>query len=590
MSKKILVDAIYPQESRVVVINKENQISNFDYDSATKDLLKGNVYLGTVTRVEPSLQAAFVEYSNGKHGFLPFAEIHPDYYQIPAADKVQLKKEVFSDEETNSKVTSKGKSVKNSRSKKFSNNDREAEYDEEGLEAKKHLLTKKYKIQEVIKKGQLILVQVIKEERGNKGVSLSTYLSLAGRYCVLMPNSTGKSGGVSRKIADQEERKRLKNLLKSLNMPSNTSLILRTAVAQADDEDIRKDYEYLAGLWNNIRKSTLSASAPELVHQEADIIKRVLRDYYCKDISEIVVEGEAACNQLKKLAKSFLPDAVKKIRQYKSKTAIFEYYRIEEKIAEFYSPIAELPSGGYIVINITEALVSIDINSGRATKERSVEETALKTNVEAAREVARQARLRDLSGLIVIDFIDMLELENRKAVERELRMAVEDDKARIQIGRISTFGLLELSRQRLKPSLIEANTTPCPHCRGNGYLKSFEAKTIDILKAVRREVQQRPVEVVRVFTTAEIVADFFNFRKKEIYSIEEQFKTKVFLKVDNNLTSNEYSIQSDASLSEEEKSLLSNDRAIDFAIGKSVKSKASGDKNFVKMFLGKLKA
>jgi ribonuclease E len=597
MVDKIFVDAIFSQEIRVAVLDNKGKVCNFDYESNSKKLLKGNIYLAKVTRVEPSLQAAFVEYEDGKHGFLPFAEIHPDYYQIPAADKLKLKQLMADDnvvEKTSSKVAinRKNKIIKN-KSNDSANDDNSLDEDQI-----KHDLTKKYKIQEVVKKQQLLLVQVIKEERGNKGVSLSTYISLAGRHCVLMPNSTGRNGGISRKIDDAKERSRLKSIIDKLDIPKNTKLILRTAVIGAKENHIHSDFEYLISVWNDIRKSTLNAEAPALIHKEADIITRVIRDHYKDSASEIVIEGDEAFTSLKKLAKNLVPEAVKKMSQYKNKKGIFEYFNIEKQIDSFYNTEAELPSGGYLIINMTEALVSIDVNSGKATKQRSVEETALKTNIEAAREIARQVKIRDLSGLVVVDFIDMLEVANRKLVEKELRTCVSEDRARIQLGRISNLGLLEFSRQRLKPSLIESNMVACKACQGTGLVKSFETRSVDIIRSIRREVYKRNVKLLKVFSTVAIVTKMINYRRNEISSIEKQFNVRIFFFVDQNLNGTNFYVTSTNSFADEDIIALQDDLEIKSLPNTTQKFKSKPQKkegkkdlehkNFIKDLFGKI--
>ena len=555
--EKILIDAIYPQETRVVKLGKDNRILNLDYESAVKKYLKGNVYLAKVTRVEPSLQAAFIEYGENKQGFLPFIEIHPDYYQIPADDKKKLEQEVFANKDK--------KEIKNSRFDKISDHHGDDSEDEKNvhLEKNKIALVKKYKIQEVVKKNQLILVQVVKEERGNKGVSLSTYLSLAGRYCVLMPNSGAKSGGISRRIDNIKDRKRLRELIKSFNIPQNTSIILRTIAAEYSDQEIEKDYNYLAGLWNNIRKNTLSAVAPSLIYQEADVIKRAVRDLYSDNISDIIVDGHHTISKVKSFVNVINPLAIKKVKEHKHKKPIFTYYKIEQEVEKFYGTNAQLPSGGYLVINITEALVSIDINSGRSTQGRSVEETALKTNLEAASEVARQLRLRDLSGLIVVDFIDMIEIDNRKTLEKELKKAFEGDKARVQISRVSYFGLVEMSRQRLKPSLIETNTVSCPNCSGTGYIKSYDVLAIDIFRDIRNEVLKGNAKAIKTYVSAQCMSYIMNFKRNNILALEQENKIKLFIYIDSNLGDSQYKLETFKSIPSFEKSSLDHDKIYD---------------------------
>jgi ribonuclease E len=600
---KLLIDAIYPQEIRVAEIAKNGKILNFDYESASRKQLKGNIYLAKITRVEPSLQAAFVEYGEDKHGFLPFAEIQTDYYQIPTDDKKQLEKlqeeiEASHNQEKELKEAS-ANTTKNSRLKKISETAENSnldndDLDEYALQSLKKKLTQKYKIQEVIKKNQLILVQVIKEERGNKGVSLSTYISLAGRYCVLMPNSGSRSGGISRRIDNIPDRKRLRELIKTFNIPKGTSLILRTAVQGKTDAAIEKDYNYLVNLWNNIRQDTLNSSAPALVYREADVIKRAIRDLYEESVEEIIVEGSEAILRTKILVKAIDSSALKKVKEHKSKNSIFKHYKIDEQIESFYHTTANLESGGYLVINITEALISIDVNSGKATKERSVEETALNTNLEAAREAARQIRLRDLSGLIVVDFIDMLELENRKSLEKELRAAFVDDKAKIQISRVSSFGLIEMSRQRLKPSLIETNTNSCSACNGTGFIKSYSAFSIDIFRAIRFEVIKKSSRLVRVYGSAEAIAFITNFRRNNINILEQENNIKLFLYVDSKLASYEFRVESDKNLKDEELENLDNDKSYSFTKDRTKNIQAEdskkdiAEKNLMKKIFKKL--
>ena len=584
---KILIDAIYPQEIRVAKISKENKILNFDYESLARKQLKGNVYLAKVTRVEPSLQAAFVEYGKNKHGFLPFAEIHTDYYQLPADDKSKLDDIDISEEQQAS-------NKKNARYKKISksgNDNYDAEDGEKMLQAKKIRLTQQYKIQEVIKKNQLILVQVVKEERGNKGVSLSSYISLAGRYCVLMPNSGSRSGGISRRIENISDRKRLRELVKGFNLPKGTSIILRTAVVDKKDQDIQRDYDYLVNLWNNIRQDTLTSSAPAIVYQEADVIKRSIRDYYDEDVEQIIVEGKDSLDKLKKLMKAISSDSLKKIREHKGKSEIFQHYKIEAEIAKFYNTTAQLQSGGYLVINITEALISVDVNSGRATKQRSVEETALKTNIEAAREVARQLYLRDLSGLIVVDFIDMLELENRKSLEKELRKSFENDRARIQISRVSNFGLVEMSRQRLKPSLIETNTVDCVHCSGTGYVKSFDSLAVEIFRAIRHELLAKNIGLVKVHCSANVMSYITNFRRKNLTSLELENNINVFFKAKNIYADKDFKIEVIKEMSSEEREHLDNDISYEINSDRSkedISKNAKKEYSFVRNIIKKL--
>ena len=579
--EKILIDAIYPQETRVIKLDKDNKILNLDYESAIKKHLKGNVYLAKVTRVEPSLQAAFIEYGESKQGFLPFIEIHPDYYQIPADDKKKLEQEFFSHKEK--------QEVKNSRLDKIVNNNEEDTEEEKNihLEKNKIALAKKYKIQEVVKKNQLILVQVVKEERGNKGVSLSTYLSLAGRYCVLMPNSGSKSGGISRRIDNIKDRKRLRELIKSFNIPHNTSIILRTIAAEHNDKEIEKDYNYLAGLWNNIRQNTLNAVAPALIHQEADVLKRAVRDLYNDNISDIIVDGHHTISKVKSLINVINPSAIKKVKEHRHKKPIFTYYKIEQEVEKFYGTNAQLPSGGYLVINITEALISIDVNSGRSTQGRSVEETALKTNLEAASEVARQLILRDLSGLIVVDFIDMMEVENRKTLEKELKKSFAEDKARVQISRVSYFGLVEMSRQRLKPSLIETNMISCPNCSGTGYVKSYDVLAIDIFRDIRNEVLKSNVKAIKTYVSSQCMSYIMNFKRNNILALEQENKIKLFIYIDSNLGDSQYKLETFKSIPSFEKDSLDHDKIYDISKTRIKHANNNLEKGIIKKIFNK---
>ena len=457
MSKNMLIDAAHAEETRVVVVDG-HRVEEFDFESRAKKQLRGNIYLAKVTRVEPSLQAAFVEYGGNRHGFLAFNEIHPDYYQIPVADREALMAEAADEEDEVDEA------------------DGEEEEDDElsAEEARlRRRLIRKYKIQEVIKRRQILLVQVVKEERGNKGAALTTYLSLAGRYCVLMPN-TGRGGGISRKITNATDRKRLKSVAQSLEVPQGMGLIVRTAGAKRTKQEIKRDYEYLLRLWENIRETTLKSIAPALIYEEEDLVKRAIRDMYDKDIEAVFVDGEDGYREAREFMRMLMPSQAKKIQLYRDPTPLFVRYKVEDVLQQIHSPVVPLRSGGYLVINQTEALVAVDVNSGRATKERNIEATALKTNLEAAEEAARQLRLRDLAGLIVIDFIDMEESKNNRAVEKRLKDALSEDRARIQMGKISSFGLMEISRQRRRTGLLEGTTHVCEHCQGSGRLRSVE--------------------------------------------------------------------------------------------------------------------
>lgn len=539
MSKKMLVDASHPEEIRLVVCNK-GLIEDFEYQSSLRNSLKGNVYLAKVSKVEPSLQAAFIEYGGGRQGFLPFAEIHPDYYQIPAADKEKLLQQMIEDAKKESELE-EGEDEK----KKPSDSDQDQIEDSESSvietqpyekqsskQTKKNNYWQKYKIQEVIKKDQVILVQVEKDERGVKGVTLTTYISLAGRYCVLMPNSTN-TGGISRKVADNKEKKRMKDIVSELiaDKPS-TSLILRTAGAYKSKVEIKRDFTYLSKLWDNIRSHTLASKAPAFIHDESNMMKYAIRDLYTNDIEEIIVSGNSAYKEIHSAMEMFMPKHLNRVIEYTSQNPIFIQHNIESQIASLYSPSVPLPSGGYIVINQTEALVSIDVNSGKSNKERNIENTALNTNIEAATEIARQLRLRDLSGLIVIDFIDMGDYKHKKVVEAALSDAVLKDRARIQIGKISTFGLLQMSRQRINQSFIEANTSICPHCEGRGRVRPVTASAIAVLKAIASEIAGHSFEELHVSVSSDLLTHISNYKRKELLELEAMAAARILFFVD----------------------------------------------------------
>jgi len=477
MSKKMLIDAAHAEETRVVVVDG-TRVEEFDFESQTRKQLRGNIYLAKVTRVEPSLQAAFIEYGGNRHGFLAFNEIHPDYYQIPVADREALMRDDSHDDEDDhhhARDDNDGDAV-----------DDEEDAVEEELARRKRRLMRKYKIQEVIRRRQIMLVQVVKEERGNKGAALTTYLSLAGRYGVLMPN-TARGGGISRKITTVTDRKRLKSVVQSLDVPQGMGLIVRTAGAKRTKAEIKRDYDYLLRLWENIRETTLHSVAPALIYEEEDLVKRAIRDMYDKELEGIWVEGEAGYREARDFMRMLMPSQAKKVFHYREPAPLFVKHRIEDHLAQIYSPVVPLRSGGYLVINQTEALVAIDVNSGKATRERNIEATALKTNTEAAEEAARQLRLRDLAGLIVIDFIDMDEAKNNRSVEKVLKDALKDDRARIQMGKISGFGLMEISRQRRRTGVLEGTTHICEHCEGTGRVRSVESSALAALRALEVE-------------------------------------------------------------------------------------------------------
>ena len=549
MGKKILIDAKQPEETRVVLLNG-NRIEDFDQETTTKLQNKGNIYLARVTRVEPSLQAAFVEYGGNRHGFLAFSEIHPDYYRIPVEDRKALTEEILKAEEqdlkkseASEKIIKDKKSLKENEeendqdqklSKSNDNNQNEKPEtiggSDETTSFDQTKILKKYKIQEVISKRQILLVQVAKEERGNKGAALTTYISLAGRYCVLMPN-TIRGGGVSRKISNVEDRKRLKSIIDEMKMPEGMAVIIRTAGSDRTKLELKKDFSYLQNLWNDIREKTVKSTAPILINEEGNLIKRTIRDLYNKDISEVLVAGEDGFNTAKDYIKQMIPNHLKKVKFFKdNQNSIFQRYNVEKQLDSMNLPSVKLKSGGYIVINQTEALVAIDVNSGKATKERNIEETALKTNLEAAEEVARQLKLRDLSGLIVIDFIDMEGYKNQNSVEKKLKEAMNADRARIQIGRISHFGLLELSRQRLRPSVSENYFSNCTVCGGTGTIRSVESSAIRVLRKIE-EANLHNVEV-EVFVPSKIGMYILNQKRKSIKEIEEKLNLNIFFQFD----------------------------------------------------------
>jgi ribonuclease E len=486
MSKKMLIDAAHAEETRVVVVDG-TRVEEFDFESKTRKQLRGNIYLAKVTRVEPSLQAAFIEYGGNRHGFLAFNEIHPDYYQIPVADREALMRDDSGDDEDDTPVSRRatGDDEDDANGADHAVDDDDDDVEEE-LARRKRRLMRKYKIQEVIRRRQIMLVQVVKEERGNKGAALTTYLSLAGRYGVLMPN-TARGGGISRKITAVADRRRLKSVVNSLDVPQGMGLIVRTAGAKRTKAEVKRDYEYLLRLWENIRENTLHSIAPALIYEEEDLVKRAIRDMYDKDLEGIWVEGDAGYKEARDFMRMLMPSQAKKVFNYRDPTPLFVKNRIEDHLAQIYSPVVPLRSGGYLVINQTEALVAIDVNSGKATRERNIEATALKTNVEAAEEAARQLRLRDLAGLIVIDFIDMDEGKNNRTVEKVLKDALKDDRARIQMGKISGFGLMEISRQRRRTGVLEGTTHVCEHCEGTGRVRSVESSALAALRAVEAE-------------------------------------------------------------------------------------------------------
>ena len=566
MTKKMLIDATHAEEMRVVIVDG-TRLDELDIETSTKKQLKGNIYLAKVARVEPSLQAAFVDYGGNRHGFLAFNEIHPDYYQIPVADREALKEALLKDEnnededeeekprrgrrrrkekkeaEDNQPLNAEGESVlqeeaENSEDTEESERIVETVSENESDEMiarNRYAQVKKYKIQEVIHRGQVLLVQVIKEERGNKGAALTTYLSLAGRYCVLMPNNA-RGGGVSRKITNAADRKRLKSVIAKLPLPTGMSVIVRTAGKERTSLEIKRDYEYLIKTWMQIRDTTMESSAPALIHEEGNLIKRALRDIYTRDISEVLIEGEPEYRMAKDFMKILTPSHAKKIKLYKDDSMpLFFRYQVESQLEALHSNIVQLKSGAYLVMDQTEALVAIDVNSGRATKERNIEETALKTNLEAADEIARQLRLRDMAGLVVIDFIDMEESRNNHAVERRMKEALKRDRARVQMGRITGFGLMELSRQRLHSSFIETSYSPCPYCRGKGMMRSTESVSIHTLHVLEEESLKRRFSELHMTVPTATALYVLNKKRNDLHKIETAYNVKIFLETDDTL-------------------------------------------------------
>jgi len=609
MSKRMLVDGAHPEEIRVVVTSG-NRLDEYDIETTFKKQVKGNIYLAKVTRVEPSLQAAFVDFGGNRHGFLAFSEIHPDYYQIPMEDRQALIDEqeelerqaraarehledidgdigedgedaddvdASSDEEetdaedaeASAEDTEEDADDDTDVSAEASGDDTVAGSDdgdeasaeetpetdtgddpdpvaadpdvEEALEAaessspRRTRGMRRYKIQEVIKRRQILLVQVVKEERGNKGAALTTYISLAGRYCVLMPNSS-RGGGISRKITGSKERRKLRDTLNSLDMPDGMGVIIRTAGLERNKAEIKRDFEYLIRAWDEVRETTLESSAPSMVYEEGDIIKRAIRDVYSKDIEEIQVEGAETYQTAKRFMRLMMPSHAKRVQQYRDDTIpLYQRFQIEQQLDAMHNPEVQLKSGGYIVINPTEALVAIDVNSGKSTRERNIEETAVKTNIEAAEEVARQLRLRDLAGLIVIDFIDMEDSRNVRKVERRLKDAMKTDRARLQIGRISNFGLLELSRQRLRPSLLETSSQVCPHCRGTGNILSTESMAMRVLRAIEEEGIRMRTSEITVRVPTEVALYILNQKRSTLVNLESRYGFQVILEGDDSV-------------------------------------------------------
>jgi ribonuclease E len=600
----MLIDARHQEETRVAVL-KGNRIEEFDFESAEHKQIKGNIYLAKVTRVEPSLQAAFVDFGGNRHGFLAFSEIHPDYYQIPQADREALLAEEAEAAEEEARLRAEEEDRGEMPGDEYDAEDRQSaealveDLAEDGLEeidtsekddvatieegqlddsndddsdeddeeerdsgeddsdqprhrrdgrgrrqgkggkggrarakevdevrAKRQALRRRYKIQDVIQRRQVMLVQVVKEERGNKGAALTTYLSLAGRYTVLMPNSS-HGGGISRKISSAGDRKRLKEIVSDLTLPKSMGLIVRTAGLQRTKPEIKRDFDYLARLWDEIREKTLSSSAPALIHSDSDLIKRAIRDIYNKEIEEVVVEGEGGYKAAKEFMKLLMPSHARRVKPYSDPMPLFQRYGAEDQLRAMYDPVVQLKSGGYLVINPTEALVSIDINSGRSTKEHGIEATATATNLEAAKEIARQLRLRDMAGLVVIDFIDMEYSSNIRKVERAMKDALKNDRARIQVGRISSFGLMEMSRQRLRTGVLEATTRDCPHCDGTGLVRTASSAGLSALRLIEDEAAKGRGTIITLKASMEASIYLLNAKRADLQEIEHRYGVSV---------------------------------------------------------------
>lgn len=556
----IIIDGAYREERRVAVL-QNGILQDFDREALAIKQIKGNIYLARVTRVEQSLQACFVDYGSDRHGFLPFGDIHPDYYQISESERQKLKElnnsqnpNRFEDEDSHYQQNPNPKDNFNDDDKEesFSTGAYSVEDETAGYQGNIHSIYKRFNIQEVIKPNQLVLVQVVKEERGNKGASMTTYISIAGKYCVLMANTPNK-GGVSKKVDNFRDRKILRSILNEINIGNDRSIIIRTAGVGKKPEDIKRDCEYLNRLWDNIKDASLTSKAPTFIHAEDDVIRRCIRDIYNENVDEVIVEGEESFETVMSFVKLTMPNFNHNIKLHDDRIPIFNKYRVEQQISALYEKQINLPSGGSIVIDHTEALVAIDVNSGRATKESGVEETAYMTNLEASKEIAKQLRIRDLAGLIVIDFIDMYDQKNRRNIERTLRDALQNDRARIQLGRISVFGLLEMSRQRLGASFFETITEPCKHCSGTGYVRSIEIMAVSILRAIRHACSDKQAGVIYIYTSAEAIAYIMNFKKTEIISTEKNYNIHIFMHPADDIGSQGFTIKKRKSLSDEEK-------------------------------------
>ena len=566
MSRLMLIDAAHPEETRVAIVNN-GQVDDFDFESTGSEQLRGNIYLAKVTRVEPSLQAAFVEYGGNRHGFLAFSEIHPDYYQLPAEDREALLREaaeeaaaaIEDDDDDDGPYIPHGMNAGNGNAEDHSGHDHdhdeehdqgeeteaaaEGDSDGDGEEGgddapkpgqsrprarnersarpaqTRTPISKRYKIQEVIRRRQVMLVQVVKEERGNKGAALTTYLSLAGRYSVLMPN-TPRGGGISRKIVNSADRKRLKSIVSELDIPEGQGLIVRTAGAKRTKAEIKRDYDYLSKLWEQIVEKTLTSEAPALINAEGGLVHRAMRDMFDKEIEEVWVQGDEAYREAKDLAKIIMPSQSRKVQQWREDDPLYVAEAVEGQLDSIYSPTVQLKSGGYLVINQTEALVAIDVNSGKSTRERNIEQTAVRTNLEAAEEACRQMRLRDLAGLIVIDFIDMEENKNNRAVEKRLKECLKVDRARVQHGRISQFGLMEISRQRRRQGVLQATSDPCPACNGTGRRRSIPSAALQLIRAIEARAAIGALKGISVKAPTDVALYILNNKREALIEIE----------------------------------------------------------------------
>ena len=517
MANQILIDAVHQEEVRVAV-TKNSRLEEYDFEFDSRRPIRGNIYLAKVTRVEPSLQAAFVDYGGNRNGFLPFAEVHPDYYQIPVADKEALlennSKEINNDEK-DEEINENSNDP--SHVEDLGGDDFE-EIETINKKRNKNLI-KNYKIQEVIKKNQILLIQVSKEERGNKGAAITTYTSIPGRYCVFMPNSTS-GGGVSRRIKNPKERKKLKNTLEKLNVPENMGLIIRTAGAKTTSTEIKRDYKYLTKTWDKIKENTLSSNAPSLIYEDGGVIQRSLRDLYSKEIDNVFIEGKETYKIAKNFMKLLMPSHAVKVKEWKEDSPIFQKNNIEQQLSSIYADEVFLPSGGSLVLNQTEALVAIDVNSGSSTKYHNIEETALKTNLEAAEEIARQLRLRDMAGLVVIDFIDMEKFANRRSIEKKLKESLKSDRSKIQVGKISSFGLLEMSRQRIRSSIKEGVYSLCSNCDGTGLIRSIDSRSLELLRTISEITIKENIKKIDAEIPSEILNYLINQKRNLLIDLE----------------------------------------------------------------------